>query len=332
MNHHITVGLDGSRESIAAAHWAADEAELRNVELRLIHAEGGRRAAFPPPPRHDANGPKRCSGNRPTPSATTIPNSPSPHSRSTVHPQPRSPPPHPQQTCSSWDLGRSAPWQGSFSARSGWLSCIPPHSLRARTQWRRRNTEPRRRAPRWPGRRRRHRQAVRRVASVCVRRGVAPGLPTARLARLPIATAIRVWSRLRPRRLRGDQGGDDRRATRYGQTLARRVPHRRRDCRYAGGTRSTHAGGRRRQGRPDRRRPADPPRIAGPAHRIDHPRRDSPCHRTDRRRRARLRRGQWYSAGRRSAGPLPEVEHALAGLLKGRTGQIGPARCHDGIA
>jgi nucleotide-binding universal stress UspA family protein len=39
MNHHITVGLDGSRESIAAANWAADEAELRDVELRLIHAE-----------------------------------------------------------------------------------------------------------------------------------------------------------------------------------------------------------------------------------------------------------------------------------------------------
>jgi hypothetical protein len=29
------------------------------------------------------------------------------------------------------------------------------------------------------------------------------------------------------------------------------------------------------------------------------------------------------SAGRKTQGPLHEVEHALAGLLKGRTGQIG---------
>ncbi|MEV1042702.1 universal stress protein [Streptomyces sp. NPDC050204] len=39
MNRRIVVGLDGSAESVAAAHWAAREALLRRVPLHLVHAE-----------------------------------------------------------------------------------------------------------------------------------------------------------------------------------------------------------------------------------------------------------------------------------------------------
>ena len=38
MDRAVTVGLDGSPESLAAAHWAADEADQRKLTLRLVHA------------------------------------------------------------------------------------------------------------------------------------------------------------------------------------------------------------------------------------------------------------------------------------------------------
>ncbi|WP_406385905.1 universal stress protein [Streptomyces sp. NBC_01618] len=39
MNQRIVVGLDGSAESVAAAHWSAREALLRSAPLHLVHAE-----------------------------------------------------------------------------------------------------------------------------------------------------------------------------------------------------------------------------------------------------------------------------------------------------
>ncbi|MYW66970.1 universal stress protein [Streptomyces sp. SID8379] len=45
----LSVGTDGSRESLDAADWAAREALRRGLPLRLVHAESGQRLAPLPP-------------------------------------------------------------------------------------------------------------------------------------------------------------------------------------------------------------------------------------------------------------------------------------------
>ncbi|MFF0305206.1 universal stress protein [Streptomyces sp. NPDC004562] len=50
MTRTITVGLDGSPASLAAADWAAHEAQLRNLPLRLVTAWEWQAPAFAPAP------------------------------------------------------------------------------------------------------------------------------------------------------------------------------------------------------------------------------------------------------------------------------------------
>ena len=45
----VTVGLDGSRPSLAAARWAADEAQLLGLPLRLVHAWAWQLSGDAPP-------------------------------------------------------------------------------------------------------------------------------------------------------------------------------------------------------------------------------------------------------------------------------------------
>jgi nucleotide-binding universal stress UspA family protein len=61
MPRPVVAGLDGSRESLAAAHWAAREALRRGLPLRLVHAgeglpEGGTEVSLPElcAPQHHA--------------------------------------------------------------------------------------------------------------------------------------------------------------------------------------------------------------------------------------------------------------------------------------
>ncbi|MET9854515.1 universal stress protein [Streptomyces sp. NPDC006450] len=50
MNRHVTVGVDGSPESRAAALWGAREAAVRQVPLRLVHAVDWPEAPLVPRP------------------------------------------------------------------------------------------------------------------------------------------------------------------------------------------------------------------------------------------------------------------------------------------
>ncbi|MCX5126929.1 universal stress protein [Streptomyces sp. NBC_00347] len=54
MKHHVTVGVDGSPESMAAARWGAREASLRQVPLRLVHAVDWPMSPAIPRPGHEA--------------------------------------------------------------------------------------------------------------------------------------------------------------------------------------------------------------------------------------------------------------------------------------
>ncbi|MFJ9419187.1 universal stress protein [Streptomyces sp. NPDC101227] len=57
MKDVVTVGLDGTPESLAAARWAAHEARLRNARLRLLHAWVllAPEKTSPPPDERDQN-------------------------------------------------------------------------------------------------------------------------------------------------------------------------------------------------------------------------------------------------------------------------------------
>ncbi|MCQ4082058.1 universal stress protein [Streptomyces sp. RB6PN25] len=50
MDRPVTAGLNGSPESVAAAHWAAREAELRGLPLRLVYAWEWLPKRLPPTP------------------------------------------------------------------------------------------------------------------------------------------------------------------------------------------------------------------------------------------------------------------------------------------
>ncbi|MFD5932284.1 universal stress protein [Streptomyces sp. NPDC060333] len=53
MNDRIVVGLDGTRESVAAGQWAASEAHLHNAPLHLVHVEESTAPLDAPAPTAD---------------------------------------------------------------------------------------------------------------------------------------------------------------------------------------------------------------------------------------------------------------------------------------
>lgn len=85
MSRTVTVGLDGSRESRAAAGWAAVEAELRAVPLKLVQVwEPLPKSMAKAPssvPRHTGTGPRGSRARPPrnsaygTPLSTSVLNS-----------------------------------------------------------------------------------------------------------------------------------------------------------------------------------------------------------------------------------------------------------------
>jgi hypothetical protein len=75
MTAQVTVGLDGSEECLAAVGWAASEAVLREVPLRLVHVEEWPNTRRCPcrTPAPWPSGPRGCCGTRRTACGRTIP-------------------------------------------------------------------------------------------------------------------------------------------------------------------------------------------------------------------------------------------------------------------
>lgn len=82
----IVVGVDGSRSSTVAVEWAARDAEMRNVALRVVHVVAPIVAEIPAPPesrhRPTMRGGRKT---RPARSSRRPTRSPSGPARQTAH-------------------------------------------------------------------------------------------------------------------------------------------------------------------------------------------------------------------------------------------------------